>query len=231
MAGAYFPLKKRLGGVAYEAAKVAVVAWGVLFFDPFIQSILPGWPEGLRYLLSALVGALMLEGILQFLFGWPRLSATWSIKDDAVLPDRELVARMSLRAKATQVMNLSISASSGGWVAHLLLRAIVGNDTTLHIRINESPLQPFVDYCSDRDGADTVQPNDSTHGFDVDLGNVPARAGQWHWAVVRWQAKVFPDDLPFNVYYVLDHENKVRRFLMRFLWMSTNVRTLRIVRK
>lgn len=224
-------MKKRLGGVAYEAAKVAVIAWGVLFFDPLVESLLPGWNEGLRYLLSALVGGVVLEAILQFAFGWPTLSATWSIKDDAVLPEREFVARMDLRSKVTQVMNLSVSASSGGWLAHILLRLIVGSDSTLHIRIDESPLEPFVDYSSERNGQDAVVPVDSTHGFDINLGEVPERAGQWHWAVVRWQAKVFPDGLPFNVYYNLGHQNRHRRFWMKLLRISSNVRTLRIVRK
>lgn len=224
-------VKNRWGVIASESAKVAVLVWVVSFLDPFVEQVLPKLGLGFRYLLSALVSAFVLEVVLQLVFGWPKLTIRWVEQGEPVAPRRELIARMTLRKKVTGVVRLNVTASSDGWLGHFLLRVIVGGGSVLRVELNESSLRPFVDGSSERNDADTVVPNDGTHGFDVDLGPVPRRAGEWHWARVRWEADAIPDDVPFNIYLSLHHESRVRRLLMMFVIKSSNVRLLRVIRK
>lgn len=225
-------MKDRIGGVVVEAAKVGVVVCCVLALDPWVEQAFPDLPAALRYAVTAVPEVILLEVILQIIFGWPRIDVRWTEHDDAASVS-SLVLRANRRTKVAQSVDLSVHASTSGWVGHQILRLWMRAGVMLRIMADEAPISPAVERSSKRDNVATVHPADDTHGVDVQLGPAPRRAGSWHWAEVRWNVTDFPSpDSDFNIDYRLVVPNRpTLTWVLRFIWVRPSARTTRIVRK
>jgi hypothetical protein len=224
-------VSNRIGGVVIEAAKVGVIVWAVLALDPWVAQVFPDLPAGLRYGISAIPQALVLEAILQIAFGWPRIDVHWC-EHGETKPLSSLVLRANRRTKAAQSLDVDIQAATTGWIGHQLLRWWMRSGVTLRIRADEAPISPAVERSSKRGNIAAVRPADYSRGFDVELGVVPKRPGAWHWGEVRWSVIDFPNpDADFNLVYELHAPARpVLSWLLRFTWVRLDAKTIRVVR-
>lgn len=222
-------MKHRVTSIAREALKVAVTAWAVLSLDPWVAATFPNIGPGVRYFVSALVAATVLEALLQLVFGWPRIEVRWYDKRDEVAVD-SIVARVTKRNPSTQVFAMRVSAPPSGWLGYQVMRALMRTRPTLQVRIERAGVKPTVESASLMNGKPTVVADDESGGFRVDLGSAPRRAGEWHWADVRWRNVSMPPGMEVNVDVLLYHPNPVMRVVLAVaVWRSIRVRRFQVV--
>lgn len=229
MAGASPLLMNRVFGVLGDAIKVAIAAWGALWIVPWVEETFPtvGRPGG--FLIAAVVAAVVLEILLQLIFGWPRIRIEWSVKGEAA-PLSEVVARIRPGNSESQVFLLKVSTPSGGWLGYQLLRRCMRGGVQLRIRIERALIVPTCELSSKTEGAIAVTPDDVFNGFNVDLGPAPRRPSLWHWAEVRWRDESTSIGDEFNIDYSFHHERPVVRLILNALvWRSTNANRFRVV--
>ncbi|WP_100345974.1 hypothetical protein [Compostimonas suwonensis] len=213
----------------WDALKVAVAAWAVILLDPWLEETFPTVGDPIRFLVSAIVAALILELLVQFVFGWPTIKIAWRVKDEEA-PISELAARIRPGNRESQVFSLKVSVPSGGLIGHHVLRRCFRSGAQLSIRVERASVVPTCEASFKTAGVPTVAPDDATNGFIVDLGQVPRRPGPWHWADVRWRDESTPMDDEFNVEYVFNHVKPLSQFLLNlFIRRSTNVRKFRVI--
>ncbi|GAA5037569.1 hypothetical protein ACFQRL_14280 [Microbacterium fluvii] len=221
----------RIFTVATEAAKVAVVTWGVLGLDEQLEAVLSSWPLPARYALAAVVGALILEVVLAFVVGPPRIQVDWTEPGNP-RDLTEILVRPSARRPSTGVFGIDVEIPHTSVIGMLILRALMAFRPTLSIRIDTAPMTPDVKSSRVRDNAATITANDGTHGFDVDLGAALSRPGHWHEAKVIWTCDELRDDTTYNIDYRWVHRSLLVRLL---LWTCVrkrrNVDVVRMVRK
>ncbi|TQJ40602.1 hypothetical protein FBY33_2669 [Arthrobacter sp. SLBN-112] len=223
-------MKNPFFGVLSEAAKVAVAVWVVLWAEPFLESSMPSIDAGWRYLLSAIFTAVVLEVLLQIVFGWPRVDVQWGVKGEDAPIANALVARVTKRKPDSQVFSLRISAPSGGWLGYQILKLWMLIGVKLQIRIERASVVPSVENSPKVNGLPTVKSDDESKGFCIDLGRAPRRPGQWHWAEVSWRDEATPNGIEINIDYVLHHKNAIlRSLLFIFVRKSSNARHFQVV--
>lgn len=220
-------MNSRFLGVLADAAKVAVAAWAAISGEPWVEKILPEAGEPLRYLIAAIIAAVVLELLLQLVFGWPRIVIEWADKGESV-PISEVVARVRSVNSESQPFTLKVSVPRGGLIGSLLLRWWTRR-ARLQIRIDGALVVPTCEYPSKRASVPTVAADDESNGFVVDLGPVPRRSGLWHHATVRWRDESTPEG-DFNIDYVFDHDKRFVGFLLNHLiWRTKNAKQFRVV--
>lgn len=229
MAGASSLLTNRIFGVVLDAAKVAVAAWGAIWIEPWTAETFPTLGEPVHFLISAVIAALVLEIVLQLIFGWPRIKIAWSEKGSDV-PMSEIQAKFRRTNATSQVFCLKLSTPPAGWLGYQVLRFYMLAGVQLQIRIDHAAIKPICETYSKRDEVPTVIADNSSHGVIVDLGRAPKRPGSWHYADVRWTDEGTPANDEFNVDYVFHHKNPIVKFLLnRLIWRSKNARHFRSV--
>lgn len=219
----------RLRGLLIEAGKVAVVAWAVLSLDDWLEAALPTVPDVVRYLLSALLCAVVLEFIIMIAVGPARLKIEWTEKGDPK-PQGDLLVRVSSRNPNSSVFTVKVHVMPTSLVARLQL-AVMRLEPTLRIMLADAPLRPTVESSSTDSSIPAFSANDATCGFDVRLRRPPVRGGEWRWAQIRWEATHIPEDGTFNVDYRFAHRHWYSRFaiwlLVRKASETKHVRMLR----
>lgn len=229
MAGASPHLTNKIPGILADALKVAIAASGAIAIDPWVEQTFPALGKPLQTLVAAIIAAAILEGLLQLLFGWPRINIAWSVEGEDA-PILEVVARIRRNSKESQVFNLKISTPAGGWLGYQLLRWYTTSGAQLHIRIERASIVPTCEHSSKADGVPTVVPDDRSNGFIVDLGKAPRKPGHWHWAKVRWRDEATPVGDDFNIDYVIHHPSRFKMFFLNALiWRSKNASRFRVV--
>lgn len=214
-----------------EAAKVGLVAWGVLAVDPLLETLLPTWPLLVRYLLGVLVGALVLEFVIAVFLGVPRVHVRWFVPGDPK-PLSSIDITTTRRAKASGPFTVKVLIPPTGWLGRWSLRKLLVPELVLRIKVQTAPLRPFVDDSDEYNEFPTVLPNDETRGFDIDLGSALPRVGEWRWAEVRWDLTHVPENSEFTVEYEWHHPRTLIRGLIAALVRKPDmVETLRVIRK
>lgn len=215
-------------GVLGDAIKIAAAAWATFWAEPWTDRLT--WlPEPLRFLLAAVVAALVLEVLLQIVGGWPKIRIEWRDPNDSV-PLQEIRANFRKSTSSSQVFKVVISAPPGGWLGHQLLRLLMRADLTLLIQVQKASITPNRESSSDdeRGSGKAITPDDSLCGFRVRLGAAPQYSGPWHYGEVRWRAEVALPQDQFPINYLLHHEKKFIRFAMNLvIRRSSNVNYFR----
>lgn len=194
-----------------EAAKVAVVATASFTIEPLFEQVFPYLNQVIRFFLCAAASALLLEFVLVVLFGWPRITIVWELKDETV---RALVARFSPRKPSSQPFNFKVEATNCGWLGYKLLRLLLGKDSELRVAIDRAQLFPICEQSSQTLGRPAVLSQESIGGFGVRLGELPELPGPWHYAIVRWENRGTPSGEEFNVRYKFENPSNVRRWIL-----------------
>lgn len=213
-----------------ESAKTFVAAWGVVALEPWLQTWLVGWPDLIRFALSAVFCAIALELALLVGIGRPLLRAEWSEVGDPV-PLSQIVARVSIGSPETKLFHLKLRLERQTWLGRGILALTLRSEPEFRVTIRNTELVPTVELSSFRDDAPAVVVDQASRSLSIRLSHPPIRAGEWHWANVRWEARVFPELRDSNIDYSLHHRHPLRRL---WLWLaigiSTNAKTIRVVR-
>lgn len=222
-------------GVLGDALKIAVAAWATLWIEPRTEEAFPALPEPVHYLIAAVVAAVLLELLLQILFGWPHIKVEWSDKLESA-PISEVRAKIRRSTSESQPFHLEVSVPSRGWIGHQLLRLYSRAEVTLHIQIEQARIVPTCENSSRVGSSPNRQPavtsDDALNGFAVRLGRTPHRPGLWHYADVRWRDESTPRGPAFRIVYLIHHESPFVKFLLNILiWRSTNAQLFRVVGK
>lgn len=229
----------RLVSVIWQTLKTAGTVWLVLFFEPWLEKVLPGVHEGWRYLVVALVGALVIEAGDRYIFGWPVIDVRW-MEGKEYVETTTLVARISSDTKASQVFDVVVSTRQAGLLTYWLFRLFTKHGLNMQIKMERMDATPMVEDSTRerrRGSANqirkipTVLPDAETCGFNITLGEAPERPGTWHWAAVRWEPDAMKEEIELNIDYVLLHKNPFVRFWAKFIWKSKNVDKIRVVEK
>lgn len=232
MAGASPLLTNRLVGVLGDALKVAIAAMATLWIEPWTASTFSAAPTAVRYLIAAVIAAVVLEFLLQIVLGWPTIKIEWTDKL-ASAPISEVRATVRPSSSESQVFHLDISTASAGWVGNQALRLLFRTGATLNIQIERALVVPTCESSSKdgtgSSGVPTVTANDPLNGFSVRLGQAPLHPGIWHYADVRWRNESTPLGTEFHINYLFDHSKPAVKMLLNLIRRSTNANRFRVV--
>lgn len=220
-------MSQRLKAIVHETAKVAVVAWVVLIADPWLQTSLPNLGPGWRYAASALITALILECVLQFAFGWPRVNVCW-VDNTTPAPVRSIYLTNYEYKDATQTLTLRISTARCGWLGRKYLKMVLGNESTLRICVDQATIKPTVDDCSYNGKVPAFSADADSKGFNIRLGPSPKRDGNWHWGYIFWTDVRLPENTEVNIDYLIVHPKSLNQFLLKFIRVSSNADSIQV---
>lgn len=219
--------------LAAEAAKVAVVAWAVVALDPWLSRFLSVIGDIPRYLISAVVVALILEALLFFVIGRPLIEIWWATAKDRVEVEGRILAKVAARSPVTEQYLVRFSLTTASMAGRAVLNWIFKQSPILVVQLARTNLVPFVENSSQNEGGfPAVRANDRVHGFHVELGRPPLRAGEWHSARVRWEVEGDIVDLDRRFDLVWDAPTRLGRLALRCLVrVNTNVDNLKLIRR
>jgi hypothetical protein len=213
-----------------EAGKAFVTAWAVVALDPWLGEQLPRVPELLRWGLSALVCAVLLEIVLVVAVGRPRLFIHWSVYGDPA-DIHQIVAKVSANHPESELFNFKLALSRRTWLGGWVLRGLLKGRTQLRVLLTQAELIPTVEGSSYEGEVPAVIADRRTKGVSTRLINPPKRPGEWRWAEVRWEATSFPESSTTNIDYELFHPSRRMRLLLKLcIGVSSNVDTVRVIR-
>lgn len=234
-----------LGKRAPALVKLAVAAWATVSLEPLLAVLFPDWWELARYLVSALVCALVIELVLVTLVGRPRIELLWN-ESGSTEPIDRISAVVSQRRPNVHMHTVKLNVSPSSLLGLAALRRWSRWGVGIDIVIERAPLRPFVDDSSlvdhytrgdsskaREDAVRAVVEIDEHHGFRITPGLAPKEAGSWRWADVTWELDgPLTEDDYFSVDYRWHHEKRVLRALSWVLVKRTsNVHSLRLQRK
>lgn len=224
-------MNSKFSEILIESLKIAGATWIVVWADPWTAKTFPTFPVSLRYLLSAVIAALVIEILMQIIFGWPHIDIRW--RDEAQKSEveiREICAHIRPSNPNSQAFELNVSSKSNGFFGRFFLKQISKNGTKIHIKIVTASVVPTRETSSKIGGNPAVEELAEHGGFSILLGDPPRRPGEWHFAKVRWRNESTQFNIGFNVDYVLENSScKAKNFLFKLVRISSNVDQFRIV--
>jgi hypothetical protein len=219
------------GRFLLHTAQIAVAAVGIVAVDPFLEIQLPEAPDGVRYALSALGAAAVLELIRTFIAGRPILRFEWRL---AANP--EVVERLDLKASVLQPdseqYELKLHCEARSLAASWILMAAARQDVRILVTTRQAPIIPTVERSSFEGSDEACSFDAAANGVIISMLTPPRRSGEWHTATLSWEVRDVSMKSETNVEYEIQHAKPLMRLVFRVLIRRlSQVKTVSVVRK